>query len=303
MVNSPFLEKKIVVFIIGIIIGIIVFSLINNSFPSFLKCSDTEKFTQEEAKPEPPQNIQINSVPAVQPIISNPMIKMNNPSDNIYTNQPSQNNNLPSGYDSNKSFACVNMTQGNQQPVANNLSNTNNNNNIPLPCTNDDDKNYASFQPSQPSVPLPTQMKPNIAPVMQAPVMQAPAEKEEEEYSEDESPTEMENNKPPQVSTVPISNKSIRFYNFNTSWCGWSTKFQPEWDKFMNIVRSNPKLNNMVDVQDVKCDNDANKQLCAENDVQGFPTVIIKYNDKTINYDGPRTVDGLMDVINKIGNI
>jgi hypothetical protein len=49
--------------------------------------------------------------------------------------------------------------------------------------------------------------------------------------------------------------------------------------------------------------NDDNKDLCIEHNVEGYPTVIIKANGTSIDYEGPRTVDGLMDAIKKIGGM
>ena len=87
---------------------------------------------------------------------------------------------------------------------------------------------------------------------------------------------------------------SIKMYNFNTEWCGWSKKFQPEWDAFTSNVKSDNTLNTLVEVIDVKCDNDNNKELCADNNIQGFPTVVINVNGNNIKYDGPRTSEALM---------
>jgi len=87
---------------------------------------------------------------------------------------------------------------------------------------------------------------------------------------------------------------SIKMYNFNTEWCGWSKKFQPEWDAFTANVKSDNTLNTLVEVKDVKCDNDNNKELCADNNIQGFPTVLINVNGNNIKYDGPRTSEALM---------
>jgi len=81
---------------------------------------------------------------------------------------------------------------------------------------------------------------------------------------------------------------SVKVYNFNTSWCGYSKQMQPEWDKFTK----NNKLPN-VKVIDVKCDNkdDPNFMMCkdAKYMVEGFPTVVAEMGDKVMQYSGPRT--------------
>lgn len=85
-------------------------------------------------------------------------------------------------------------------------------------------------------------------------------------------------------------------YNFNTSWCGWSTKFQPEWDNFTKEVESNSSLNNITCV-DVKCDKPENEAKCKEFDVEGFPTVIIEMGDKVGTYKGERTAKELLATV------
>ena len=84
-----------------------------------------------------------------------------------------------------------------------------------------------------------------------------------------------------------------KIFNFNTSWCGYSVRFQPIWDQFSNQV-NDPS----VEVLDVKCDNDENTELCKKYDVPGYPSVLkVKPSGEVINYDGPRTVEGLLDFI------
>ena len=101
----------------------------------------------------------------------------------------------------------------------------------------------------------------------------------------------------PVGNTVVKTNAPIKMYNFNTSWCGWSKKFQPEWDAFMNSVKSDSSLNNIVDVQDVKCDNDANKQLCLENEIEGFPTVVVNIKGVNSKYEGDRSANSLISFL------
>jgi thiol-disulfide isomerase/thioredoxin len=85
---------------------------------------------------------------------------------------------------------------------------------------------------------------------------------------------------------------SVKVYNFNTDWCGYSKQLQPEWDKFAK----NNKLSN-VKVIDVKCDNknDPNFMKCKEAKymVEGFPTVVAEMGDKVMQYSGPRTEEAL----------
>jgi protein disulfide-isomerase A6 len=84
-------------------------------------------------------------------------------------------------------------------------------------------------------------------------------------------------------------NTNTKIYNFNTSWCGYSLRFQPVWDEFAS------KNNGNVEIIDVKCDNDSNKDLCNKYDIPGFPSVLKVNSNKITLYNGPRTVEGLIN--------
>jgi thiol-disulfide isomerase/thioredoxin len=83
----------------------------------------------------------------------------------------------------------------------------------------------------------------------------------------------------------------IKIYNFNTEWCGWSKRFQPEWDEFSKNVSGGVKA------IDVKCDDDKNQQLCKEFEVPGFPSVIAMVNGKRHEYRGERTAKALKEFV------
>jgi thioredoxin-related protein len=97
------------------------------------------------------------------------------------------------------------------------------------------------------------------------------------------------------------SDRKIRVYNFNTKWCGWSKKFQPEWDKFTGMV-NNLDNKDEYDVKDIKCDdieNDAKlKALTQKYKVQGYPHVVIENaNGKMMPYKGERSADALYNTV------
>jgi len=89
------------------------------------------------------------------------------------------------------------------------------------------------------------------------------------------------------------NNNKTKIYNFNTSWCGYSVRFQPVWDKFADSF-NDPN----IDVIDVKCDDDNNKDLCQKYDIPGYPSVVKVTSNKVIDYEGPRTVEGLINFAN-----
>jgi thiol-disulfide isomerase/thioredoxin len=96
----------------------------------------------------------------------------------------------------------------------------------------------------------------------------------------------------------------IKVFNFNTSWCGWSKKLQPEWDKFRQLIIDN-NLNH-IEVYDIKCDNDSNSQICKEYNVRGYPYIVIEKMTNTNNqseriiYDQDRTAENLLSYIKQL---
>ena len=98
------------------------------------------------------------------------------------------------------------------------------------------------------------------------------------------------------------NNKIIKVFNFNTSWCGWSKKFQPEWDKFSQLIVDN-NLNH-IHAHDIKCDNNTNSNKCKEYNVPGYPYIIIEKmtgsDVKQIVYEDERTADSLLSYIKQL---
>ena len=95
------------------------------------------------------------------------------------------------------------------------------------------------------------------------------------------------------------SKQEIKVYNFNTSWCGWSKRFQPEWDEFMRQVSSDVSLRH-IKAYDIKCDNSENESLCEKYNVPGYPYVLIENGQGSVPYNGERTAKALIEtLINK----
>jgi hypothetical protein len=100
-------------------------------------------------------------------------------------------------------------------------------------------------------------------------------------------------------SKTDIVSPKVKVFNFNTSWCGWSVRFQPEWKKFENEIKAKGDLSH-VEAHDIKCDNPENDFLCKEYEVAGFPTVIIETDGKRGVYKGPREAMELVETIKSI---
>ena len=92
----------------------------------------------------------------------------------------------------------------------------------------------------------------------------------------------------------------IVVYNFNTTWCGWSKRFQPEWDQFTQLVKN---MDN-VTAKDMKCDDkpeyQANNDIAKKYQVPGFPYVIILVDNVPSVYKGTRTADALLEHVKKL---
>ena len=94
-----------------------------------------------------------------------------------------------------------------------------------------------------------------------------------------------------------VNNSRMKMLNFNTKWCGWSVRFQPEWDNFTKAVKNNSELNSKVEVIDVKCDDPANERMCEEYQVPGYPYVIVEKDGNRTPYEGERTAQALLSFV------
>jgi thiol-disulfide isomerase/thioredoxin len=90
-----------------------------------------------------------------------------------------------------------------------------------------------------------------------------------------------------------MTNK-LKVVNYNTSWCGYSIRFQPIWNDFVAKMKA---TNSNVELVDMKCDLEENESKCRVPEVEGYPTVVLYENDKSHVFDGNRTVDGLIDFV------
>lgn len=105
----------------------------------------------------------------------------------------------------------------------------------------------------------------------------------------------------PRSERFTQENSKIKIYNFNTEWCGYSKRFQPVWDDFSSKVNSQSisGLSN-VEAIDVKCDNPANKQLCEEYKIPGFPSVLAVKDGKQVDFNGDRTTNSLVEFVKSL---
>ncbi|KAI8075130.1 hypothetical protein BC940DRAFT_229939 [Gongronella butleri] len=95
-----------------------------------------------------------------------------------------------------------------------------------------------------------------------------------------------------------LDNDKLVAVEFYAPWCGHCQNLAPEWKKAAG------NLKGLVTVAAVNCDEDANKPLCGEYGIQGFPTIKVfrprvnkqgKRVKTPTDYQGPRTAKPIVD--------
>lgn len=90
--------------------------------------------------------------------------------------------------------------------------------------------------------------------------------------------------------------KGVTFVKFYESWCGHCKRLAPVWknlsEKFLGNVE--------VKIASVDCTLSDNKDLCSQQEVNGFPTLYIyKNGEKITEYNGSRSLEDLYDFVNR----
>ena len=84
-------------------------------------------------------------------------------------------------------------------------------------------------------------------------------------------------------------NKTV--YLFKAEWCPHCIGFKPTWENLSKKIGKEVKF--------VTYDSEENKQDIKDFKVSGFPTIILKVNNKAIEYVGPRDELSLTEFINQ----
>ena len=85
------------------------------------------------------------------------------------------------------------------------------------------------------------------------------------------------------------SNSEKTVYLFKANWCGHCKAFLPVWEKLQN---------NVENIKFVTFDSEKDKDKMREYGISGFPTIILKNNNKAIEYVGVRDYDSVLNFIN-----
>ncbi|XP_066993824.1 thioredoxin domain-containing protein 5 homolog [Anabrus simplex] len=90
--------------------------------------------------------------------------------------------------------------------------------------------------------------------------------------------------------------KGITFVKFFAPWCGHCKRLAPTWEELGKKFIAN----NAVKIVKVDCTQDISKNLCNEQEVDGFPTLFLyKDGEKVGEYNGSRSLDDLYEFVIK----
>ena len=83
----------------------------------------------------------------------------------------------------------------------------------------------------------------------------------------------------------------VKFY---APWCGHCKTFAPEYEKAAKTAKEQGKAYVIAEL-----DATVHKKAAEKNGVQGFPTVKLSLNEKSVDYNGERTAEAVLNFINK----
>jgi thiol-disulfide isomerase/thioredoxin len=86
--------------------------------------------------------------------------------------------------------------------------------------------------------------------------------------------------------------KKPELHLYKAQWCGHCKHFKPIWEQL-----ENSNLKNKINF--ITFDSDADKNEIKENNITGFPTIMLKFKNKSIEYQGYRTANEIEKFINQ----
>ena len=84
--------------------------------------------------------------------------------------------------------------------------------------------------------------------------------------------------------------RTIYFYYAN--WCPHCVSFKPTWNKIKEYI-DDPK-NKLKSVSYEEYEDGSNPTVMQRDNINGFPTIKMKFGNKTIEYNGPRDFDTII---------
>ena len=90
---------------------------------------------------------------------------------------------------------------------------------------------------------------------------------------------------------TPVGTATLYF--FYTNWCGYSKKAMPEWEKLEAKLKESPVFGT-TRVKAVRINADADRATTTLYGVEGYPTIKLETSSLLTDFNGKRTVDGLL---------
>lgn len=88
--------------------------------------------------------------------------------------------------------------------------------------------------------------------------------------------------------------KGVTFVKFYAPWCGHCMRLAPTWEQLAEKFVGSEQ----VKVAKVDCTLEVNKELCGEQEVNGFPTIFLyRGGEKLGEYNGNRSLEDLHDFV------
>ena len=86
-----------------------------------------------------------------------------------------------------------------------------------------------------------------------------------------------------------VNNNMTKVYNFNLKNCKYAMEFNPEWNTFINSIKSSDN----IQVFNINCNDKKNKDLLKKYNINRSPCIMIENNNKINFYNGERTARSL----------
>lgn len=96
------------------------------------------------------------------------------------------------------------------------------------------------------------------------------------------------------------SNDDVRIIMFHVDWCPHCKKALPDWNSFKSEY-NNLKINNkniIIIDYDMTNDSDEKKELMNKYKVEGYPTILLEYNNKVVECEVKPTKENLVNFVN-----
>tara|TARA_Y100001958_G_C21240515_1_gene568074 strand:- start:2165 stop:2545 length:381 start_codon:yes stop_codon:yes gene_type:complete len=81
--------------------------------------------------------------------------------------------------------------------------------------------------------------------------------------------------KNPNREFIPASEEFYELYFFYATWCPYSKRAMPQWNKFRATIEENPEKKNSLKLKEIDADEEKNDALLKSYEVQEFPTIVL----------------------------